>query len=208
MAVNMEVDQAPPTEQPTPAQAPAPANPEPEKTEKPEVSKEEEKTAENNNDTAALPKPVVENQTESKDEPMEVQIEKMEITKTEEPETEPEVPAIIDKRSDNWLPAKRSDLVKTGQGLFPRARHGHRLVAIRGLILLFGGGDEEIRDELMVYSTENGNWFKPSCSGDIPPGVAAHGMIADGTRILIHGGMQEFGKMSNDLYELQASKVN
>ena len=204
----MEVDQVPPTEQPTPDSTPAPANPEPEtKESKPEESKnpEEEKTVENNNDSAALPKPAV--KIESKEEePMEVQIEKMEITKTEEPKIEPEVP--VDKRSDNWLPAKRSDLVKTGQGLFPRARHGHRLVAIRGLILLFGGGDEEIRDELMVYSTENGNWFKPSCSGDIPPGVAAHGMIADGTRILIHGGMQEFGKMSNDLYELQASKVN
>ena len=202
----MEVDQVPPTEQPTPASTPALANPEQETKDKPEESKnpEEEKTVENNNDSAALPKPAVE--TESKEEPMEVQIEKMEITKKEEPKREPEVP--VDKRSDNWLPAKRSDLVKTGQGLFPRARHGHRLVAIRGLILLFGGGDEEIRDELMVYSTENGNWFKPSCSGDIPPGVAAHGMIADGTRILIHGGMQEFGKMSNDLYELQASKVN
>ena len=206
----MEVDQVPPTDQPTPNPAPAPANPEPETKEvpKPEEFKipEEEKKVENNNDSAALPKPVVE--TESKEEPMEVQIEKMEITKTEEPKSEPEVPKVVDNRSDNWLPAKRSDLVKTGQGLFPRARHGHRLVAIRGLILLFGGGDEEIRDELMVYSTENGNWFKPSCSGDIPPGVAAHGMIADGTRILIHGGMQEFGKMSNDLYELQASKVN
>jgi len=204
MAVNMEVDQMPPTEQPAPT--PAAENPEPEIKDKPDESKqtEEDKNVENNNDSAALPKPVVEN--ESKEEPMEVQIEKMEI-KTDEKEVkiEPEIP--IDKRSDNWLPAKRSDLVKTGQGLFPRARHGHRLVAIRGLILLFGGGDGEIRDELMVYSTENGNWFKPSCSGDIPPGVAAHGMIADGTRILIHGGMLEFGKMSNDLYELQASKV-
>ena len=31
-------------------------------------------------------------------------------------------------------------------------------------------------------------------------------MAADGTRIIIHGGMQEYGKMSNQLYELQASK--
>jgi len=58
----------------------------------------------------------------------------------------------------------------------------------------------------MVYSTENGNWFQPSCNGEVPAGVAAHGMIADGTRIIIHGGMQEYGKQSNSMYELQASK--
>ena len=70
----------------------------------------------------------------------------------------------------------------------------------------FGGGNSEIMDDLMVYSTENGNWFQPNCNGDVPLGVAAHGMIADGTRIIIHGGMQEFGKMSNTMVELQASK--
>ena len=61
-------------------------------------------------------------------------------------------------------------------------------------------------DDLMVYSTENGNWFQPSCNGEVPAGVAAHGMIADGTRIIIHGGMQEYGKQTNLMYELQASK--
>lgn len=117
------------------------------------------------------------------------------------PESEP-----IDNRSCNWQPAKKSNLAQQGGGLVPRGRHGHRIVSIRGLILLFGGGNNEIMDDLMVYSTENGNWFKPSCSGEIPPGVAAHGMIADGTRIVIHGGMMEYGKMTNNMYELQASK--
>ena len=195
MAVSMEVDQVPPTQQPEATAAPVSVPPETNPQENDSIKAE----GENNNDSAALPKPIM----ESKDEPMEVKMENMEIQ--EDKDEKPEVK--VDNRSDNWLPAKRNDLVKAGSGLFPRARHGHRLVAIRGLILLFGGGDREIRDDLMVYSTENGNWFKPSCSGDIPPGVAAHGMIADGTRILIHGGMLEYGKMSNDLYELQASKV-
>ena len=42
--------------------------------------------------------------------------------------------------------------------------------------------------------------------GDIPPGCAAYGFVVDGTRILIFGGMIEYGKYSNELYELQASR--
>ena len=42
--------------------------------------------------------------------------------------------------------------------------------------------------------------------GDIPPGCAAYGFICDGTRILVFGGMVEYGKYSNELYELQASR--
>lgn len=113
----------------------------------------------------------------------------------------PEKPQIESK----WQIAKRN-VTSSNSGLQPRPRHGHRVVSIRGLILLFGGGNGEVMDDLMVYSTENGNWFQPSCNGDVPPGVAAHGMIADGTRIIIHGGMMEYGKQTNQMYELQASK--
>ena len=42
--------------------------------------------------------------------------------------------------------------------------------------------------------------------GDIPPGCAAFGFVVDGTRILVFGGMVEYGKYSSDLYELQASR--
>uniref|UniRef100_H3AEW0 Host cell factor C2 n=1 Tax=Latimeria chalumnae TaxID=7897 RepID=H3AEW0_LATCH len=49
-------------------------------------------------------------------------------------------------------------------------------------------------------------WFLPAVRGDIPPGCAAHGFVCDGTRIVVFGGMVEFGKYSNDLYELQASQ--
>ena len=44
--------------------------------------------------------------------------------------------------------------------------------------------------------------------GDIPPGCAAYGFIVDGTRLLIFGGMVEYGKYSNELYELQVSRNN
>lgn len=35
----------------------------------------------------------------------------------------------------------------------PRPRHGHRAVAIRELMVVFGGGNEGIVDELHVYNT-------------------------------------------------------
>lgn len=46
-------------------------------------------------------------------------------------------------------------------------------------------------------------WFIPSMKGDIPPGCAAYGFVVDNTRILVFGGMVEYGKYSNELYELQ-----
>ncbi len=49
-------------------------------------------------------------------------------------------------------------------------------------------------------------WFLPAVRGDIPPGCAAFGMISENTRVLLFGGMLEYGKYSNELYELQASK--
>ncbi|KAJ8678807.1 hypothetical protein QAD02_014594 [Eretmocerus hayati] len=88
----------------------------------------------------------------------------------------------------------------------PRPRHGHRAVAIKDLMVVFGGGNEGIVDELHVYNTAMNQWFVPSTKGDIPPGCAAYGFVVDGTRILVFGGMVEYGKYSNELYELQASK--
>lgn len=49
-------------------------------------------------------------------------------------------------------------------------------------------------------------WFVPITKGDVPPGCAAYGFVVEGTRLLVFGGMVEYGKYSNDLYELQASK--
>lgn len=88
----------------------------------------------------------------------------------------------------------------------PRPRHGHRAVALKDLMVVFGGGNEGIVDELHVYNTATNQWFVPSTKGDIPPGCAAYGFVVDGTRILVFGGMVEYGKYSNELYELQASR--
>lgn len=47
-------------------------------------------------------------------------------------------------------------------GPVPRPRHGHRAVAIKELIVVFGGGNEGIVDELHVYNT--GECKKPARS--------------------------------------------
>ncbi|KAM6221797.1 host cell factor 2 [Rhynchocyon petersi] len=96
--------------------------------------------------------------------------------------------------------------VSSFTGPVPRARHGHRAVAIRELMIIFGGGNEGIADELHVYNTVTNQWFLPAVRGDIPPGCAAHGFVCDGTRILVFGGMVEYGRYSSELYELQASR--
>ena len=54
----------------------------------------------------------------------------------------------------------------------------------------------------MFFAATN-QWFVPPVKGEIPPGCAAYGFVVDGTRILIFGGMVEYGKYSNELYELQ-----
>lgn len=46
----------------------------------------------------------------------------------------------------------------------------------------------------------------PQVKGDIPPGCAAYGFVCDTSRLLVFGGMVEYGKYSNELYELQAAK--
>ncbi|XP_061770583.1 host cell factor 2 isoform X3 [Nerophis ophidion] len=96
--------------------------------------------------------------------------------------------------------------VHTITGVIPPSRHGHRAVAIRELIVVFGGGNEGIAEDLHVYNTVSKQWFLPAVRGDIPPGCAAHGLVCEGTRILVFGGMMEYGKYSNNLYELQANR--
>lgn len=59
---------------------------------------------------------------------------------------------------------------------------------------------------MLFFSTAKNQWFVPMTKGDIPPGCAAYGFVVDGTRLLVFGGMVEYGKYSNELYELQASR--
>lgn len=54
-----------------------------------------------------------------------------------------------------------------------------------------------------VCPAATNQWFIPAVRGDVPPGCAAYGFVCDGTRLLVFGGMVEYGKYSSDLYELQ-----
>lgn len=56
-----------------------------------------------------------------------------------------------------------------------------------------------------LFPAATNQWFIPAVRGDVPPGCAAYGFVCDGTRLLVFGGMVEYGKYSNDLYELQVS---
>ena len=51
---------------------------------------------------------------------------------------------------------------------------------------------------IFVISATN-QWFVPAVRGDIPPGCAAYGFICDGTRLIIFGGMVEYGRYSNEV---------
>ncbi|CAJ0931301.1 unnamed protein product, partial [Mesorhabditis belari] len=96
--------------------------------------------------------------------------------------------------------------VSNTSGPTPRPRHGHRAVAIKDLMIVFGGGNEGIVDEMHVYNTTTNQWFVPSVRGDIPQGCAAFGIVCNGTHIYIFGGMVEYGRYSADIFELQANR--
>lgn len=57
--------------------------------------------------------------------------------------------------SDILLQWKR---INNQAGPMPRPRHGHRAVAIKDLIVIFGGGNEGIVNELSVYNTLKNQW--------------------------------------------------
>lgn len=66
--------------------------------------------------------------------------------------------------------------VSSFTGPVPRFRHGHRAVAIRELLIIFGGGNEGIADELHVYNTGAGpraGRVGPGWGGLGPPSGAA-----------------------------------
>jgi host cell factor len=43
--------------------------------------------------------------------------------------------------------------IESTNGQSPRPRHGHKAVAINDLMIIFGGGNEGIVDELHVFNT-------------------------------------------------------
>ncbi|KAH9395681.1 Host cell factor 2 [Tyrophagus putrescentiae] len=88
-------------------------------------------------------------------------------------------------------------------GSQPKPRHGHRAVTFKNDMVIFGGGNEGIIEEFSVFRHAEQRWFSMPVKGDVPPGCAAFGFTNDETRAWIFGGMLEYGKYSNELYELK-----
>ena len=57
------------------------------------------------------------------------------------------------RNSKMAAPMVKWSRVNNSSGSTPRPRHGHRAVAIKELMVVFGGGNEGIVDELHVYNT-------------------------------------------------------
>lgn len=51
----------------------------------------------------------------------------------------------------------------------------------------------------MKHCVATSQWFMPQVRGEKPTGCAAFGFICDGVRLLIFGGMMEYGRYSNDV---------
>ncbi|EDV94233.1 GH22204 [Drosophila grimshawi] len=69
----------------------------------------------------------------------------------------------------------------------PRARAGHCAIGIQS----------------RQFTNQ---WYVPVLKRDVPNGCAAYGFVVEGTRMLVFGGMIEYCKYPNELYELQANK--
>ncbi|CAI2351174.1 unnamed protein product [Caenorhabditis sp. 36 PRJEB53466] len=96
--------------------------------------------------------------------------------------------------------------VNPQKGPTPRPRHGHKALTIKDLIVVFGGGNEGMIDELHVFNTVKNEWVAPQIHGQPPPPCAAFGATSIGVKIYMFGGMVEYGKYTNDLYELNATR--
>ncbi len=68
-------------------------------------------------------------------------------------------------------------------------------------LLNTGGWGEHVLNTSInvVLFLATSQWFMPQVRGEKPTGCAAFGFICDGVRLLIFGGMMEYGRYSNDV---------
>ena len=68
----------------------------------------------------------------------------------------PSCPQRLSEPENMAAPTVKWKRITNTTGPSPRPRHGHRAVAIKDLMVVFGGGNEGIVDELHVFNT--GKW--------------------------------------------------
>jgi len=79
-------------------------------------------------------------------------------------------------------------------------RHGHRAVVVGDCIYFYGGGNWKICKQFNGYNVKKNLSFLPLFTGKVCPGVASFGMVINDDRVIIFGGMGEFGLYTNDLF--------
>lgn len=93
-------------------------------------------------------------------------------------------------------------------GFEPVPRHGHRAVATKDVIFIYGGGDLKICKSFHGYKVKENYNYLPKFNGRMPLGVASFGMeIFEERIILIFGGMMEYGHYTNDLHTLNLNTM-
>lgn len=114
-------------------------------------------------------------------------------------------------KSDNFKTAQKAKMTEKwarlgDMGTSYRARHGLRAVALKNsMILIYGGGNAGIINELHLYNPVNNQYNIPKVKGQVPSGTAAFGMATDGLKVYIFGGMAEYRVYTNDLFQLDTT---
>lgn len=88
-------------------------------------------------------------------------------------------------------------------GPVPRPRHGHRAVAIKELIVVFGGGNEGIVDELHVYNT--GECKAHSVLGSFPPSISSSLLFSLSISSLFFSPLYHFPHLSSSFLTFSLS---
>ncbi|CAL8106155.1 unnamed protein product [Orchesella dallaii] len=117
-----------------------------------------------------------------------------------QPVATPRAP-LISSKLVRWLPLSTILDCNTIPTI-PIPRIGHRAVMLNSKLIMFGGGNQQIMHELLVFDIPSKTWSMPKEKGDIPVGRASYGMDTLGKQIYIFGGVIEHGYYVNELYRL------
>ena len=100
---------------------------------------------------------------------------------------------------------------KINQNLQLDNRYGHTALSLNNKLYIFGGktkySTSSILNGLEVFSFQNNSYSNNTISGDNPENRRNHIAAFIGAQMLIHGGINENGKVLNDSYLLNINKL-
>ena len=90
-------------------------------------------------------------------------------------------------------------------------RYGHTALALNNKLYIYGGktkySNSSILNGLEIFSFNNNSYISNISSGEIPENRRNHISIFIGANMLIHGGINENGKILNDSFILNINKL-